>query len=123
MIVGVGLDLVPIARVEAFFARWGGRGEEKLFTVAEREYCHGKSLPAQHFAARFAAKEAVLKALGVPPGLRWHELEVASSRGKPRLLLHGAAEQAAAGLGVIRTHLTITHAADLAAAVVVLEAA
>jgi holo-[acyl-carrier protein] synthase len=121
VIVGIGLDLCPIARVMAFAERWGERGEEKLFTEAERTYCHGKAIPAQHFAARFAAKEAALKALGVPPGLRWHELEVASSRGQPRLLFHGTAALAAVTLGVVRTHLTITHAAELAVAVVVLE--
>jgi holo-[acyl-carrier protein] synthase len=122
VIVGVGLDLVPITRVESFFHRWGSRGIEKLFTPGERDYCQAKPLPAQHYAARFAAKEAALKALGVPPALRWHELEVASSRGEPRLLLHGAAGAAAARLGVTRTFLTISHAADIAAAVVVFEA-
>jgi len=121
VILGVGLDLVPITRVDSFFQRWGTRGIEKLFTEIEREYCQSKPLPAQHYAARFAAKEAALKALGVPSALRWHELEVVNRRGEPRLLLHGNAGMAAAQLGVMRTHLAISHAADIAAAVVVLE--
>jgi len=122
MILGVGIDLCPIARMEDFCRRWGERGEAKLFTAEERRYCRGKGLPGQHFAARFAAKEAALKALGVPEGLSWHELEIVSDRG-PRLVLSGVAARAAAARGVVRAHVTLTHVETMAAAVVVLEGA
>ncbi len=122
MIVGVGLDLCEVSRVAALLARWGERFAGKIFTAAEREYCRGRAHPAQHFAARFAAREAALKALAVPSGLNWHELEVRSAAGgRPALALSGAAASAAARLGVTRVHLTLSHAADVAAAVVILE--
>jgi holo-[acyl-carrier protein] synthase len=125
MIVGLGVDLVPVARVAAILARpWGERFERRIFTEDERRYCRGRGDPAQHYAARFAAKEAALKALGVPEGLSWHELEVRAdaAAGAPRLALAGAAAAAAAGKGAGRTHLSLTHAGGMAAAVVILEA-
>ncbi len=123
VIVGVGIDLCPVSRMERAISRHGGRFEERVFTPAEQEYCRGRGQPAQHYAARFAAKEALLKALGVPPGLSWHELEVASgSNGAPCLRLSGEAHKAALRLGVQRLHLSLTHAGDMAAAVVVAEA-
>ncbi|MBI4508727.1 MAG: holo-ACP synthase [Deltaproteobacteria bacterium] len=122
MILGIGLDLCPISRIDALIAKWGERMEGRLFTEAERSYARARASRAEHFAARFAAKEAALKALGVPRGLSWHELEVVKEPGQgPKLLLHGAAAASAARLGVTRTHLSLSHAADMAAAVVVLE--
>lgn len=124
MIVGVGIDLTPIDRVALILRRHGDRFERKVFTDGERAYCNGKSSPADHFAARFAAKEATLKALGVPEGLSWHEMEIVSlAAGRPSLRLVGAAARAAAELGVARLHLTLTHAGGQAAAVVVAEGA
>jgi holo-[acyl-carrier protein] synthase len=122
VVVGIGIDLTPISRMDDLLGRWGERIERRLFTDGERGFCRGRGAPGQHFAARFAAKEATLKALSVPPGLSWHEMEVVSaSGGAPRLVLSGEAAAAATRLGVTRTHLTLTHAADLAVAVVVLE--
>src|SRR5688572_28393866 len=122
MVVGLGIDITPIARMEELLARWGERIERRLFTDAERAFCSARGDPAQHLAARFAAKEATLKALSVPAGLSWHELEVVSTPGgAPRLALSGEAGAAAGRLGVIRTHLSLTHAGGLAVAVVVLE--
>lgn len=121
MILGLGIDLVEIHRIGALLARWGDRIEKKLFTEEERAYCRARANVAQHFAARFAVKEATLKALGVPRGLSWHEMEVVNVRGAPQLELRGEAAAAAGRLGMARAHLTITHAADMAAAVVVLE--
>lgn len=121
MIVGLGIDLTEISRIQAMLDRWGERFERRLFTDGERAYCRGRARPAQHFAARFAAKEATLKALSVPEGLSWHEMEVDAGAGAPRLTLGGQAAAAARRLGVARAHLTLTHAADVAAAVVVLE--
>jgi holo-[acyl-carrier protein] synthase len=94
----------------------------RVFTEAERAYCWQRGEPQQHFAARFAAKEAMLKALGVPSGLRWQELEVGTSpSGAPCVRLHGRAAEAAAAQGVRRLHLSLTHTVDTAAAVVVAE--
>jgi holo-[acyl-carrier protein] synthase len=122
MIIGIGVDLTPVGRLAQAMARHPGRLEARLFTDGERAYCRQKAMPDQHFAARFAAKEAVLKALGVPEGLRWHELEVVSEAdGAPRLALHGAAAAAATARGVRRIHLSLTHAADQAIAFVVAE--
>lgn len=121
MIVGIGIDLVEIRRMAASLARFGDRLERKLFTDAERAYSRAGARPAERFAARFAAKEAALKALRVPAGLRWHELEVARDGDVPRLQLAGEAARAAARLGATRAHLSLTHAADVAAAVVILE--
>ncbi|HEX2658016.1 MAG TPA: holo-ACP synthase [Polyangia bacterium] len=124
MIIGVGLDIVPIERMAATLARHGLRIEGRLFTEAERAYCTARGSPAQHFAARFAAKEALLKALGAPPGLRWREMEVvAGANGAPALRLDGEAARAAAARGVATMHVSLTHAGGMAAAVVVLEAA
>ena len=122
VIIGVGLDVVPIARMAAMLARHGARAVDRLFSPAERADCEGRAEPAQHYAARFAAKEAVLKALGAPPGLRWVEMEVRKSdSGRPVLFLSGAAGATAARRGVRAQHLSLTHAGGIAAAVVVLE--
>jgi holo-[acyl-carrier protein] synthase len=122
MIVGVGIDLTPVERMEQLLSRWGERIEGKLFTDGERAYCHARARAAEHFAARFAAKEAALKALGVPSGLSWHELEVvARPGGAPELRLAGVAAEAAARMGVTRMQLSLSHAGGQAAAVVVAE--
>ena len=121
MIRGVGVDLCPVSRVARILERHPGRFEARVFTPGERTYCASRGAPAQHFAARFAAKEAVLKALGVPSGLGWHEVEVTGDGGPPRLALHGAAAAAAAARGVRRAHLSLSHAGDTAVAFVVLE--
>ena len=122
MIVGVGIDLAPVERVRQALARHGERFERKVFTDGERAYCRARADAAQHFAARFAAKEATLKALGVPEGLSWHELEVVSAKGAaPEVVLRGVAARAAAARGVSRLHLSLTHAGGQAAAVVVAE--
>jgi holo-[acyl-carrier protein] synthase len=124
MIVGVGLDVVPISRMQGLLARHGVRAETRLFSAGERADCAGRAQPAQHFAARFAAKEALLKALGAPPGLRWTEIEIrAAPNGAPALVLSGAAAAAAGRRRVTAQHVSLTHAGDVAAAVVVLESA
>ncbi len=121
MILGLGVDLVPISRMADLLTRYGERLERKLFTAAERAYAHERARPAEHLAVRFAAKEAALKALDVPAGLRWHELEVVVRERAPELVFHGGATRAAQGRGVQRAHLSLTHAGDSAVAVVVLE--
>ena len=122
MIVGVGVDLTPVSRMQRAFDAHPERLEARLFTDGERAYCRAKAQAAQHFAARFAAKEALLKALRVPEGLRWHELEVVNDGdGAPTFRLSGNAAAAAKKLGVQNVHLSITHADDSAMAFVVAE--
>ena len=102
--------------------RWGDRFTHKLFTAGEREYALARPRPALHLAARFSAKEAMLKALNVPSGLRWHEMEVlGGGKQPPRLVLTGRAKTEADKLGVSRVFLSLTHTDDIASAVVVAE--
>jgi holo-[acyl-carrier protein] synthase len=122
MILGIGTDLLDVARMERELSEKTGFREE-LFTPAEIAYCEGKRYPARHFAARFAAKEALFKALsgGAPPGL-WREAEVLRAEGAPpRLVLHGRILEAAGRLGVKKALVSLTHTDGLAAASVVLE--
>jgi holo-[acyl-carrier protein] synthase len=122
VILGVGVDLTPISRLQRAFDKNPERLEARLFTDGERAYCRGRANAGQHFAARFAAKEALLKALKVPEGLRWHELEVVNDTdGAPTFRLSGNAAAAAASQGVKKLHLSITHADDSAMAFVVAE--
>ena len=122
MIVGVGVDLTPVGRMAEAMARHPGRLEARLFTDDERAYCEARAQPAQHFAARFAAKEATLKALGVPEGLSWHEMEVRNDAGgAPRLVLSGQAARAATEKGIRHLHLSLSHAGGQAIAMVVAE--
>jgi holo-[acyl-carrier protein] synthase len=126
VIVGFGIDAVEVERVRRQIGggRPAGRAARFLarcFTPAERAYCEARRDRATHYAARFAAKEAAMKALGAPPGLRFTDFEVTRDRGAPGLALRGAAARAAAGLGVSAVHLSLTHDGGLAMAGVVLE--
>jgi holo-[acyl-carrier protein] synthase len=124
VIVGVGIDVVEIARIARIAAGPAERAERflrRVFTPGERAYCELRRDRAARYAARFAAKEAALKALGAPAGLRWTDLEVSRADGAPALVLRGGARAAADRLAVERVHLTLTHDAGVAAAVVVLE--
>ncbi len=125
MIVGVGLDLVDIARIRRLLDARGERALAKLFTAAEADYAARRPEPARHLAARFAAKEAAYKALAGTAearGIGWQDIEVAVEwDGRPTLRLHGRAAARAAELGVARAHVSLTHAETTAAAVVVLE--
>jgi holo-[acyl-carrier protein] synthase len=117
MIVGVGVDVVDIARFQATLERTEGTAE-RLFTPGERE------LKIASLAARFAAKEALAKALGAPGGLQWHDVEVMNEpSGKPVLAIKGTVAERAAELGVSTLHLSISHDAGIASAVVVAEGA
>ena len=123
MIVGIGIDVVPIVRVEKMIARQGDRVVARVLTDRERATCakRGKGF-AQSFAARIAAKEACIKALGNPKGLAWHDMEVVSrTGGRPELRFAGVARRTATRLRVVRMHVSLSHAGGIAAAVVVLE--
>jgi holo-[acyl-carrier protein] synthase len=124
MIVGSGIDLAEIGRLQQSIDRYGARFLDRIYTAAEQAYCLRKRNSAESFAARFAAKEAGAKALGtgINHGVNWLEIEVVREpSGRPTLQLHGRAAQFAARLGVVRIALSITHTTDLAMASVVLE--
>jgi len=124
MIVGTGIDLVEIGRIQHSMDRYGSRFLDRVYTPAEQAYCLRKRKAAESFAARFAAKEAGAKALGtgISFGVNWLEIEVVRAPGgRPTLRFHGRAAQIAAAMGVARSALSITHTAALAMASVVLE--
>lgn len=125
MIVGVGIDLVEIARVERLLDGKGQRALDRLFSADEVNYATGRARPAMHLAARLAAKEAAFKALSGSDEARligWHEVEVVSQAGRaPQLRYHGRAAARAEELGVKRSHLSLTHTDTTAGAVVVIE--
>ena len=124
MIVGSGIDLVEIERIQHSIDRYGSRFLDRVYTPAEQAYCLRKRKAAESFAARFAANEAGAKALGtgISFGVNWLEIEVVRAPGgRPTLRFHGRAAQIAAAMGVARSALSITHTAALAMASVVLE--
>jgi holo-[acyl-carrier protein] synthase len=115
VIIGVGIDVVDVSRFEATLRRTPGL-TPRLFTDTERR------LPAASLAARFAAKEALAKALGAPVGMRWLDAEVVrGADGRPHLLMTGTVAARADALGARRTHLSMSHDAGIASAVVLVE--
>jgi holo-[acyl-carrier protein] synthase len=124
MVVGVGTDLMEIARIQQSIDRYGEQFVRRIFTFAEIEYCQRKKNAAESFAARFAAKEAAAKALGtgISHGVSWLEIEVAREpSGRPVLVLSGRAQERARQLGVARISLSLTHSRETALAVVIME--
>lgn len=123
-IVGIGIDLVNIERLRSVLDRYGARFVERILTAEERVYCERYEDAAPQVASRFAAKEAVLKALGtgLSRGIRWQDVEVQRvGQGPPRIRLSGRAAEEAAALHVDRIHLSLSHDRGVAAAMVVLE--
>ncbi len=125
MVLGLGTDIAEISRIQASVARYGQHFLDRVYTPGEIAYCQArKKTAAQSFAARFAAKEAAAKALGtgISRGVSWREFEVVRRPGcAPELHLHGRAAEIAAGLGIQRLTLSLTHSRDIAMAVVVAE--
>jgi len=124
MLVGTGIDLTEIPRIQKSIARFGDRFLDRIFTPGEKAYCLRKKNAAESFAARFAAKEAAAKALGtgISYGVTWLEIEVTREpSGRPGLRFHGRASQLAARLGVTAAALSLTHTNLLAMATVALE--
>ncbi|MBI1759691.1 MAG: holo-ACP synthase [Actinobacteria bacterium] len=122
MIVGVGIDVVGVARFAASLARTPALAD-RLFTPAERVTPSGQPRSAESLAARFAAKEALAKALGAPGTLRWHDAEVSvDATGRPGLVTTGTVAAYARTLGVARWHLSLSHDHGIASAVVIAEA-
>jgi holo-[acyl-carrier protein] synthase len=124
MIVGTGVDLAEVPRIRAAIERHGRRFVERIYTPAEIAYVERKANRYERFAARFAAKEAGMKAIGTGwrRGVRWQDFEVANQpSGKPTLVLHGQAARFAEALGVKSIALSLTHTAELGMAYVILE--
>lgn len=127
MIIAIGNDLAEVDRIRAALEdpRTGARFRDRVFTLSEQEYCERRRVAKyQSYAARFAAKEATMKALGRGWGryVGWLDIEVIRPRGsRPQVMLHGKAETYANALGIARFHLALTHTAALAEAVVVAE--
>jgi holo-[acyl-carrier protein] synthase len=124
MIVGSGIDLAEIERIQHSMDRYGARFLNRVYTAAEQAYCLRKRNAAESLAARFAAKEAGAKALGtgISHGVNWLEIEVVREpSGRPTLQFHGRAAEFAARLGARHAALSITHTATLAMASVALE--
>ncbi len=122
MVVGLGMDICSIERLERILA--GPRGERflaRVYTDAERAWCSNRVDAAASYAARFAAKEALVKALGAPRGIRWKDMEVVRSNGPPAFRLFGVAADEVRRRNV-QVLLALTHDAGVAAATVVLQA-
>jgi len=123
MIVGIGLDLVKIDRIRAIAERWQTRFLDRLYTEAERRYCLARPEPYASFAGRFAAKEAVLKALGTgwTNGISWHDIQVLNDRaGRPRATVSGRVKTLMNRAGVTTIHVSLSHDTDYAVAEAVL---
>lgn len=121
MIIGVGIDVVPVERFAASLERTPGL-RDRLFTAAEQRTPSGAPRSGESLAARFAAKEALAKALGAPGDLHWHDAEVTvGEHGRPHLEVRGSVAGRAAQLGVSSWHLSLSHDGGIASAVVVAE--
>ena len=124
MIVGTGIDLAEVDRIQSTIERYGDRFIKRIYTAGEIAYVERKANRYERYAARFAAKEAGMKAIGTGwrRGITWQDFEVANlPSGRPTLKLHGKAAEFAAGLGVKRISLSITHTAANGMAFVILE--
>ena len=124
MIIAIGIDIVEVRRIARALKTYKGRFREKYFTFREREYCQSKTRPSQHYAARFAAKEAAFKTLGKPwpQGCGYIDVEVVTSNdGIPELRFSQALQDAFSEIGMKKAHLSITHTKTAAAAMVLIE--
>jgi holo-[acyl-carrier protein] synthase len=124
MIIAIGIDIVEISRIEATFNRQGERFRRRVFTDAETDYCESVFAKFASYAARFAAKEAAMKALGTgwTDGVAFREIEVMrDEKGAPSLALSGRALERLRELGANRVHLSLSHSGDMAIAQVIME--
>jgi holo-[acyl-carrier protein] synthase len=123
-VLGIGIDLVENARIQHSIERFGERFLHRVFTAGEIAYCQSMKFPERHFAARFAAKEALSKAFGTGIGkaMGWHDIDIRKKpSGEPFLVLTGGAEELATQRGVKNALITLSHTDHHAMAVIVLE--
>lgn len=124
MIVGIGVDVIEIARIRETLERQGDRFLRRVYTQLEKDYCNVRRDPVPHYAVRFAAKEAVFKALGTgwSGGIRWQDVEVRREEGRaPTIMLYGQAEQRSRSLGASTIHVSLSHSRNSAVAIAILE--
>lgn len=124
MIVGTGIDIAEVPRIAQAIERFGDRFIRRIYTEGEIRYCDSKANRMERYAARFAAKEAAMKALGTGwnNGVRWRDIEVARKPGgRPTIIFHGVAAKFAERLGATNVALSLTHTQDQAFAQVILE--
>ncbi len=124
MIIGIGIDIVDIRRIKDAEKRWGRRFLDRVFTEREIKYAMLHKSPHSRLAARFAAKEAMTKALGTgfTGGITWKDIEVLNKdSGRPEIILHGKVREIAESMEVREIHLSISHDGDYAVAQVVVE--
>ena len=124
MIIGTGIDIAEVPRIRHSIERFGDRFLQRIYTAGEILYCDSKANRVERYAARFAAKEAAMKALGTgwSHGVRWRDCEVVRlPGGRPGITFHGKAGEIAARLGVKHAALSLSHTAEQAIAQVILE--
>ena len=124
MIIGIGIDLVEVDRLKRSIEKFGDRFLNRLFTENEKKYCQTKFNSYQHFAVRFAAKEAFLKAIGtgLRVGMTWHQIEIINNKqGKPTMMTHGKCHEKLQKLGITGLNLSLSHTKHHGVAVVILE--
>ena len=123
MIIGTGIDIIEVDRIAVRVGRDNGF-KELVFSKAEMNYCDAKTSPFEHYAARFAAKEAFLKAVGRgwDSGLQWNEIEITNDKnGKPELHITGMTEKMLEPMGIRIIHVSLSHLKSMATAIVILE--
>lgn len=122
-VVGIGADLVEVERIAGAVKQFGDLFLERIYTPHEREYASAHGNYYAHLALRFAAKEAVMKALGTgwSGGIRWKDIEMVRVSGRPEVVLYGRAKELAGELGVLNMHITASHSRGLAFCQVLLE--
>lgn len=124
MIIGIGIDISEQERIRASITQFGQQFVEKLFTTQEINYCERYRDPTEHYAGKFAVKEAFMKAIGTGrrQQVTFKDIEVLNqSSGAPRIILHGNTKVFTDNLGIMQIHVSVSHSADIAVAVVILE--
>ena len=123
MIIGTGIDIVDVGRIENLLLKYGDRFLQRIFTPDEIVYCNGKSNPPENLAARFAAREAMVKAVGAgfTKGMRFHDVSVKMNKGRPEIMLSGLLMEIVQSAGIKKIHLSISHERKYAVALVILE--
>jgi holo-[acyl-carrier protein] synthase len=122
MIIGIGIDLVEVQRLASILDKWGERFTKRCFSTREDIYCGESRCPAIHYAGRFAVKEAFIKSIGGPQGIRYQDIEVVNLiNGNPDLIISGETRKILDSFGVLKMHVSLSHTDHYATAMVILE--